>query len=55
MQSFCFVTCSPLLLDPKHGEKWTQVSKALENITVGGCRLSADQLVKKVRHDSGMV
>jgi pre-mRNA-processing factor 6 len=34
--------------DPKHGEKWTQVSKALENITVGGCRLSADQLVKKV-------
>ena len=34
--------------DPKHGEKWTQVTKAPENTTVGGYRLTTEQAVKKV-------
>ena len=34
--------------DPKHGEKWTQVTKSLDHCTVGGCRLTTEQSVKKV-------
>lgn len=34
--------------DPKHGERWVQVAKAPENVSVGGCRLSTEQLLRKV-------
>ena len=55
--------------DPKHGEKWTQVSKATgeclatrffflpfqfttpslaENVTVGGCKLPVEELLRRV-------
>ncbi|KAJ9449609.1 Protein STABILIZED1 [Diplonema papillatum] len=34
--------------DPHHGEQWVKVSKAVENVTVGGCRLAVEQLLRQV-------
>eukprot|EP01064_Diplonema_japonicum_P011298 TRINITY_DN18578_c1_g1_i1.p1 TRINITY_DN18578_c1_g1~~TRINITY_DN18578_c1_g1_i1.p1 ORF type:complete len:939 (+),score=249.69 TRINITY_DN18578_c1_g1_i1:57-2873(+) len=33
---------------PTHGELWTTVSKSIENITMGGCKLSTEQILKEV-------
>eukprot|EP01002_Notosolenus_urceolatus_P006552 NODE_274_length_2339_cov_26.015721_g215_i0.p1 GENE.NODE_274_length_2339_cov_26.015721_g215_i0~~NODE_274_length_2339_cov_26.015721_g215_i0.p1 ORF type:complete len:732 (+),score=287.92 NODE_274_length_2339_cov_26.015721_g215_i0:198-2198(+) len=34
--------------EPRHGEMWVSVSKAVENVTMGGSRLSTSEILHKV-------
>ena len=38
--------------DPKREEKWTQVTTSLDHGTVGGCRLTTEQIVRKALCDT---
>ena len=33
---------------PSHGDLWTKVSKSVANVTMGGCRLTTEQVLKQV-------